>query len=113
MMKLEYAGGELLLSNEASHALLRYAEALALQSSSDTVAIPVVTVDGVPGTAEILIGPASQLLALPAAEDFEIDDSEAIDMLRAKFAAIQPSRAIAAEPGSASATADDFEIGWP
>jgi hypothetical protein len=113
MMKLEYAGGEVLLSDEASHALLQYAEGLAIINSSDTVALPVMTVDGVPGIAEILIGPASQLLSLPAAESFEIDDAAAVEHMRAKLAALQPSRPMAAETGAAFSADGDFEIGWP
>jgi hypothetical protein len=94
MMKLEYAGGEVLVSDEASHVILRYAESLAMHNASDTISIPVVTVEGVPGVAEILIGPASQLLALPSA-------------------ALQPSRAVASNPESSSQVADDMELGWP
>ena len=112
MMKLEYAGGEVLLSDEASHVLLKYAEALAILSSSDTVALPVVTVEGVPGTAEILIGPASQLLSLPVTMSYEIDDADAIQLMRTKLAALQPSRPIATDP-EANASTDEFDIGWP
>jgi hypothetical protein len=97
MMRLKYAGGEVFVSDEASHALLHYAEGLALSDSSDTVALPVVTIDGVAGVAEILIGPASQLLALPAAEKFDLDDAEVI----------------ASEPETPAQATDDFEMGWP
>jgi hypothetical protein len=113
MMKLEYAGGEVFVSDEASHVLLQYAEALALSKSSDTVALPVVTLEGVAGVAEILIGPASQLLALPAAEHVDIDDAEVIETMRHKLAALQPSRPIASEPDVPPQATDDLEMGWP
>jgi hypothetical protein len=113
MMRLKYAGGEVFVSDEASHALLHYAEGLALSDSSDTVALPVVTIDGVAGVAEILIGPASQLLALPAAEKFDLDDAEVIASMREKLAALQPSRPIASEPETPAQATDDFEMGWP
>jgi hypothetical protein len=113
MMKLEYAGGEVLVSDEASHVILRYAESLAMHNASDTISIPVVTVEGVPGVAEILIGPASQLLALPSAETHEIDDAAAIEEMSARLAALQPSRAVASNPESSSQVADDMELGWP
>jgi hypothetical protein len=113
MMKLEYAGGEVLLSDEASRVLLRYAESLAMHDSSDTVTLPVVTVEGVPGEAEILVGPASQLLALPTAEDHVIDDAAAIAVMREKMAALQPSRPVPVQPEDSSQVADDMELGWP
>jgi hypothetical protein len=113
MMKLEYAGGEVLVSDEASRVLLRYAESLAMHNASDTVTLPVVTVEGVAGVAEILVGPASQLLALPSAETHAIDDAAAIEEMRAKLTALLPSRAVASEPEDASQVSDDMELGWP
>jgi hypothetical protein len=112
MMKLEYAGGEVLVSDEASRVLLRYAESLAMHDSSDTVTLPVVTIEGVAGVAEILIGPASQLLALPSDDTHVIDDAAAVEEMKAKMAALLPSRAVASEPEATSQVSDDMDLGW-
>jgi hypothetical protein len=113
MMKLEYAGGEVLMSDAASRVILRYAESLAMHNSSDTVTVPVMTVEGVAGVAEILIGPASQLLAIPTAENHVLDDAAAIGEMQAKLDALLPGRAVASEPEPSSQVADDMDLGWP
>ncbi|MET0780240.1 MAG: hypothetical protein ABWZ16_01805 [Microbacterium sp.] len=65
MMTLHYTGGSVLMANDVCEALLQYARALAATQASDVLLVPVVDENGVLATAEFLIGPASQLLAVP------------------------------------------------
>ena len=62
MDRIHYAGDSILTGTEIAHALLEYAQALAVAGTSATVDIPVVNEqDGSIGRSELLIGPASQL----------------------------------------------------
>ncbi len=72
MYRLHYAGDSIVTGNEIARALLDYAQALAQAGSSTTVDVPTVNEDGSQGRSEILIGPASQLIA--DAEDSEFDE---------------------------------------
>lgn len=69
MHRIHYSGEAFLLRDDVSHALLEYARALAEADRADTVLIPVLVEGGEPIEAEILIGPASQLMATPAGAD--------------------------------------------
>jgi hypothetical protein len=93
MMKLDYAGGQVLLSDALCHALLNYSADIARTGGSENLHIPVMTVDGIRGLAEVVVGPASQLLATPTdAAEVDLDDSQAIDDIVARSAALQPSQ---------------------
>jgi hypothetical protein len=64
MDRIHYAGDSILTGTEIAHALLEYAQALAVAGTSATVDIPVVDErDGSIGRSELLIGPASQLIS--------------------------------------------------
>jgi hypothetical protein len=63
MDRIHYAGDSILTGTEIAHALLEYAQALAVAGTSATVEIPVVERDGSIGRSELLIGPASQLIS--------------------------------------------------
>ena len=72
MDRIHYAGDSILTGSTIAHALLDYAQALAQVGASATVDVPTLNDDGSFGRSEILIGPASQLIA--SAEDSGYDD---------------------------------------
>jgi hypothetical protein len=79
---IHYAGNTILTGDAIAHSLLGYAQALAAKGSSDTVTIPVWHTDGSVRSAEILIGPASQLIAEPYDTDApELVDEDAVNRL--------------------------------
>jgi hypothetical protein len=65
-MTLHYTGGSVLMADDVCEALIQYARVLAASQASDVLIVPVVDESGELATAEFLIGPASQLLAVPA-----------------------------------------------
>jgi hypothetical protein len=96
MMNLKYAGGTVTMSDDACATLLAYAEALARNAGSDTVTVAVIGEDGEPTDADILIGPASQLLAVPSkASHRDFDDRAQIAYMAERTAQLQPPRPIA------------------
>jgi hypothetical protein len=62
MERIHYAGGSVVTGDELARSILTYARALAKRGDSDTVTFPVLLPDGTIGEAEILVGPASQML---------------------------------------------------
>jgi hypothetical protein len=95
MMTLDYAGGRVLVSDALSHALLEYSATIARTGGSELLRIPVLTAEGVRGLADIVVGPASQLLSTPTDEpEADLDDSEVISEIRARLSALQPAHAI-------------------
>src|SRR5688572_16369371 len=65
MMTLHYTGGSVLMADDVCEAVIQYARVLAASQSSDVLVVPVIDEDGALVTAELLVGPASQLLAVP------------------------------------------------
>lgn len=63
MKRLRYIGGSLLVGDALAHSVLAYARDLARVKSSDTVLLAGRTEEGEDHEAEMLIGPASQLVA--------------------------------------------------
>jgi hypothetical protein len=66
-MTLHYTGGSVVMADDVCEALIQYARVLAATQASDVLVVPVVDEDGELMTAEFLVGPASQLLAVPVA----------------------------------------------
>ncbi|MCU1424049.1 MAG: hypothetical protein JWM51_340 [Microbacteriaceae bacterium] len=113
MMKLKYAGGEIYISDLASAVLLRYAKTLAMRSSSDTVTLPAITMEGLTGDTHMLIGPTSEILVIPTTETArDIDDSEAIAVMERRTAELQPHRPMGSNGYSLDETyPDEFGLG--
>lgn len=83
MERVHYAGSSILTGSAIAHALLDYAQALAEAGTSATVEIPTLNDDGTPGTSEVLIGPASQLIADTEESPYdEVGDDELVARLR-------------------------------
>jgi hypothetical protein len=93
MRRLYYSSGSLLTGDEVCKAVLRYARALAETGGADIIAVPVTTDDGITGLAHMLVGPASQLFAMPALSNGDDPfDRDIIDKLNSMTRALQPSR---------------------
>jgi hypothetical protein len=93
MMKLDYAGGEVIISDALSHALAAYSADIARTGGSQALQIPVLTGSGLVGLAEIVVGPASQLLATPTGgPEIDLDDAAFVDGIHDRSAALQPSK---------------------
>jgi hypothetical protein len=66
MMRLYYGGGMVVTSDEIAEAVMSYAQALARSPFADVVRIPIVQEEDLKqSTASLLIGPSSQLMAVP------------------------------------------------
>jgi hypothetical protein len=108
MDQIQYAGNALVTGSKIAHAVLAYAQALASNGDSATVTIPVLHEHGSVVTAEILIGPASQLIAEPyESTSPELEDADVVERLNEATAKLQPARAIADNAGNYSAIDDD------
>ena len=93
MRRLFYASGSFLIGDAMCKAVLRYARALADTGEADIIAVPVLTDDGLTGNAHLLIGPSSQIFAMPAESNGEDPFDETIlNDLSTRTRALQPSR---------------------
>lgn len=107
MHRITYAGSSILTGTDIAHALLSYAQALALADTSATVEIPTIDENGRIGQSELLVGPASQLIADAEESSFdELLDPALVATLREQAASLRAH-------GVSSATAltvseDDF-----
>ena len=112
MMTLHYASGSVLVADDVCEALLEYARALSAVQSSDVLIVPVVSDSGEPATAEFLLGPASQLFAVPVVGATEsARDQSVIDDITRRTQLIRPAVAIALDETARSDRADgtDFD----
>jgi len=93
MRALHYAGGSVFIADEVCKAVLRYARALAKAGSSDLVVFPALSADNRRGYAHVLIGPASQLLSVPADEiGVDLTDPRMVEILEARTKNLDPNR---------------------
>lgn len=94
MKRIYYSSGSVLTGDKIADAVVHYAEALALRDTSDTVDIPVRLDTGATKRAQLLIGPASQLVVVPdPTEGDEPEDDDAIarmDDLAGKLGVARP-----------------------
>jgi hypothetical protein len=66
MRRIRYAGGTFLTGDREAEAILRYAAALANANRAAPLSVPGLDEDGHVDHYEILMGPASQIMAEPA-----------------------------------------------
>jgi hypothetical protein len=115
MQRIHYAGGELITGNAIADAVVEYAEALATRRTAASIEIPVRGDDGSTVHAQLLIGPASQLVTEELEGEFdEIVDEELVARLSAETAALSSRRPVVetSDTGFAdSGGTDDLE--WP
>jgi hypothetical protein len=111
MELIHYAGDSVLTGTDLAHALIDYAEALALKGSSATVEIPSRLDDGSIGTAHFLIGPASQLVSETVVTDYdEIEAPEIVADFRRETALLGERHAVAEDPADDQAIIDDPDM---
>jgi hypothetical protein len=92
MMILAYSGESIVTSDRMGNAVVDYARALVTRNAADVVDVPVV-LHREQATARLLIGPTSQIIALPAGDaEVALDDAIAIADIEARIEAIEPHR---------------------
>lgn len=95
MKQIQYAGARLVLSDEGAAALLEYGLALIRTGEGGVASIPIVGAEGEPETANLLLGPSSQLLATPwTGPDVELEDADAVKRLLDRARSLSPSRVV-------------------
>lgn len=99
MKRLHYAGGALLVGDAVAHEILAYARELGLRGIADTVRIAGTSLEGEREQAELLIGPASQLLLVEddAPEDPDADAETLADLVERTRALTPRVEHVAAE----------------
>ena len=91
MKLLIYAGGEYMTGDDIATALLAYSEALADNSTAESVEIPILDTDGILRTAIFLLGPASQIVAKDVDSDHaELVDQAAVDEVHTRTRNLRP-----------------------
>ncbi len=82
MKRVFYAGGAFVTGDRTAQAVLDYAQALAEREASAAIDIPVYGPGGMRGRAQLLVGPASQLMVVSEVSDaVEVDDEATLDHL--------------------------------
>lgn len=110
MHRVHYAGGTLLTGDAIASALLEYAAALARKATSATVEIPVREADDGLGVAQVLIGPASQLVSTPEpGYGDEIIDDEVVERFALATRQLEPSLALPLDDGLSTMPAVDYD----
>jgi hypothetical protein len=111
MHRVQYAGGSVLTGDAIANALLEYAAALARNATSATVEIPVREADGKRGVAQVLIGPASQLVSThePGTTD-DIEDDELVESFALATRRLAPANGSPIVEGQSSMPRDEFDL---
>lgn len=76
MKRIFYASGSVLTGDRMAETIVKYAGALASRELSDTVDIPISLGDGTAARAQLLIGPASQLVVIPEPNEQDVPEDE-------------------------------------
>lgn len=79
MKRIYYASGSVVTGDRTARAVLSYAQALSETESSATIDIPILAHDGTTVRAQLLIGPASQILAVPEQPTHDVHDLAGLD----------------------------------
>jgi len=92
-MTIMYAGEQLMTGDDIADALLTLSVALAQTGSASTVEIPTVRGDGTHSTVKVLVGPASQIVAMPVESSHEeLRDPHLVAHLSALTAELRPGQ---------------------
>lgn len=92
-MTIMYAGETLMTGDEIAQALLDFSVALAQSGSASAVEIPTLSDDGTPSTVKVLVGPASQIVAIPVESSYEeLRDPQVVAHLSALTTELRPGR---------------------
>jgi hypothetical protein len=111
MKSIRYAADEFLTGDAIADALVGFAAALAQHESSMAVDIPVRFASGEIIPVSFLLGPASQLVAVPMPHEHdEVLDDELVTWMRAETARVGKSSAMPVENAPNSRPSDDFDF---
>ena len=111
MDRIHYAGNSILTGSAIAHALLDYAQALSQVGASSTIEVPTINDDGTPGRSEVLIGPASQLIAnVEETEHDEVIDEEVVERMHREA---EHLRQYGTPSPTAQLTQHSSESEWP
>lgn len=116
MRTISYGGESFTTSDDAADALLEFAAAAAMNDFAGVIHMPAVNEDGSAMTADLVIGPASELLVVPARAGYaELDTRAEVASLRAKTAELGLSRHSSRGAPLAASDADtsDFQSDLP
>lgn len=114
MQRIHYAGEVLLTGTDIADAIVDYAAALAAKRSAASVEIPVRTADGGVGRANLLVGPASQLVTEPVDSDGdELVDHELVQRLRGAVSSLASRPLVGAGADEEFDDADTDDLDWP
>ncbi|MBC7724773.1 MAG: hypothetical protein H7146_08495 [Burkholderiaceae bacterium] len=89
MKRIFYASGSVVTGDRTADAVVRYAQALAQREASDMIDIPIFAAGGTAARAQLLIGPASQLMVVsevPRHQEF--DDEETLGRIDQRMEAL-------------------------
>ena len=112
MKRMLYASGSFLTDDSIADALMEYASVLAIVNSADVVRCRGLDDDGNVREIKLLVGPASQLLAMDTSEaEVEMDANETVAELRRRATRRLPSAIDVGDPGSLDAETDAESTG--
>lgn len=112
MKRLSYSDEFLVTDDEVAELVLEYAATLARTANADVVHIPVVDRNGNATTAALLLGPSSEIVAVQAApEEVVLDTEVVLRTLHERITAhTAPSKTAVVDehPDLSSAYSDDY-----
>ena len=111
MKTIHYAADEFVTGNDIADALVRLAEALAQHETSLAVDVPVRVTGGTVVPVSFLLGPASQLVAVPAVDGFdEVVDAELVEWMTRQAANIGRTAAHPVDESYPIRPSDEFDL---
>ena len=111
MKSIRYASDEFLTGDAIADALVGFAEVLAQYETSMAVDIPVRFASGEVVAVSFLLGPASQLVAVPVLGDHdELLDEELVTWMRAQTSRVGKSPAMPVDDVPNSRPSDEFDF---
>lgn len=97
--RIIYAGSEFLTGDDIAAALMRYSAALAEVGEAEMIAIPALADDGSVVSIELLVGPASQIVAMHGGTGSrELVDPDLVSDLDARARRLRPVAVVDPDP---------------
>lgn len=110
MKRIHYASGTLVTGDAIADVLMRYAASLAANNAAADVHAPALLESGKLGDVQLLLGPASQILAEDEPGDRpELEDADFVESLEKRVAALGPRRAEFVEQGTEESESLDLD----
>lgn len=110
MRRIQYAGGHFFTDSAIADALMEYANVLAVVDSADVIQIPGIDDEGIPREVQLIIGPASQIIAMETDFDgAELDTARAVADLADRARRRLPSSVAIGDAGATRRAESDAE----